>query len=188
MNKITRRQAIEAASGIAVLGIAAEVLGKDRGNEKQENVMKLRSQACQVKVLNSAPGEVIEYGGATFNYDSGAPSYDPYNLPTNGLKEMNIANGEAGYLFGKPDRCCKTITVILTWTHGSGSVDIPDPGAGYCWSTPEVELAPAYRYRHDSKDSNRFLEVLITDPASGNRKRLPITLSDEAKKVIGSTK
>jgi hypothetical protein len=139
-----------------------------------------------VKLLNSAPGEVITYGGAAFRYDSGSPSYDPDNLPTNGLKPLNIPHGSAGYLFGKPNRCCKSITVILTWTHGSGSVDIPDAGNGYCWATPEVELAPASRVR-SNEGTEMSVEFLLTDPETGAKKRLPVTLSDETKKAIQAT-
>lgn len=189
MAQVNRRQVISGASVAAAATLISHAASQDADAAQQphsEGKPLAISEACRVKIINSAPGQVIRYGGATFRYNSGGPSHDPDNLPTNGLKPLHIPHNSVGYLFGKPNRCCKTITVILTWTNGSGSVDFPDAGSGYCWLYPEVELAPAFRsLAEDGPESS--LELLVTDPETGQKKRYPVKLSEEASRIVQAT-
>lgn len=140
---------------------------------------------CTVKFLNSAPGEVITHIGVKFTYDDGSVSYDPSNLPTNGLKEVNIPHSEAGYCFGQENKCCKTFWFAATWTHGSGNGDSEDAGAGYCWSNPTVEVAPGLLAAEGAKQDT--FEFIVQHPKTGETRRVAVTLSDEARKAIGVT-
>ncbi len=140
---------------------------------------------CTVKFLNSAPGEVITHIGVKFTYDDGSVSYDPSNLPTNGLKEVNIPHGEAGYCFGQENKCCKSFWFAETWTHGSGSDDSGDAGAGYCWANPTVELSPSLLAAEGAKQDT--FEFVVQNPKTGATRRIAVTLSEEARKAIGVT-
>jgi len=140
---------------------------------------------CQIKFLNHAPGQVITHIGVTFTYDDGSVSSDPSNLPTNGLKEVNIPHGESSYCFGQNDKCVKKFWWAMTWTNGHGSGDSESAPTGYCWSTPTIELAPALLATADAKEPE--FEFIVQDSNTGEKRRVAVELSDEARKAIAAT-
>jgi hypothetical protein len=153
----------------------------------KESNSTITMEACRIKVLNSAPGQVITHVGAKFIYDDGSVSFDPSNLPTNGLKRVSIPHKEAGYLFGKNNKCVKKFWVAITWTNGSASLDSKRAPDNKCWAYPEVELVPASLVTKDAKDLISRFELAITDPQTGQKKRVAVELSEEAEKAIMAT-
>jgi hypothetical protein len=140
---------------------------------------------ARVKFLNSAPGKVIMYIGAEFTYDDGSKSYDPYYLPTQGLKKVDIAHGEAGYCFGTDNKCAKKIWVALTWTGGSGAKESSPAPSDKCYDTLTVELSPTLLY--DAAANEQGFQFIMEDIETGQRKHFKIERPNKLKEVIALT-